>query len=241
MTIGEGIQRLQSLYNKGVQSDDTRLTPRHAYSALLSGRNLLLNQQSNKGQIAGEWAIDTLPCIELIKAPIHECPCIPGNGCMILRSKHKIPNPVIGLDKHLIKSITSMDGSIRFDEETFETQKYAIGNKYTSKKPSFFIKNEYLFITVLKQLQGVTGRGLFHDPIEVFNFPSICDPCEECKCKDIMELEFKMAGHLQKAFFDLAYNELIIIMKQITEDKSNNASDDTETRGQMIHQGQQQG
>ena len=45
MTTGEVIQRIQSLYSKGVQSDDSRLRPRHIYNKLLSTTAKLYEQQ----------------------------------------------------------------------------------------------------------------------------------------------------------------------------------------------------
>ena len=42
MTVGDLIQRVQSLYSKGVESDDSRLTRRHIYNKLLSVRSTLI-------------------------------------------------------------------------------------------------------------------------------------------------------------------------------------------------------
>lgn len=234
MKLGEIIQRVQSLYSHGLQSKDSRLTSRHIYSAISSARSILLSQQYNKKQLINQWSYQTLPCVELIKAPVHECPCIPSNGCMILRSKYKIPKPVSGIDKHLFQPITSLDGSMRFDEETFSTAKYSIGNKYTSNKPGYYFRNEYLYVTTLKELKSLTIPGIFDDPIAAEQFPSMC-PCPECECKDILDMEYPFDGDLIKPLIELSYNELIGILKQLPEDKEDNASDDTGIVG-LVHQ-----
>lgn len=238
MLLGEAIQRVQSLYSKGVQSDDTRLTSRHIYSALLSARSTLINQQSNKSQKVSQWSYQPLPCVELIKAPLHECACIPSEGCMILRSKYKLPEFLANLDNHLIEYVTSMDGNIRFDESKFETNKYLSGNKYTGKKPDFYIRNGYLYVTILTQLKAITVSGLFHDIIAAYRFPSLCEDCVECQCRDIMEYEFPIDGRLTTALVEIANRELIVLMKQMEEDKHNNASDESDTAGVMVHQPQ---
>jgi hypothetical protein len=238
MLLEEIIQRIQSLYSKGLQSKDTRLTPRHIYSAINTARSILLKQQYNKRQKVSQWSYQTLPCVELIKAPVYECPCVPSNGCVILRSKHKIPKPVLGIDKHLIQSLTSLDGSRRFDENDFRNIKYSGGNKYTGKLPDYYFRNQYLYVTEFKQLKAVTLTALFHDPIEVENFPSLC-PCTDCDCRDIMKIEYPFDGDLIKPLIQLSQDELIIIMKQMNEDNYNNASDDTGTQG-IIHQPQQE-
>lgn len=239
MQLAEIIQRVQSLYSRGLQSKDTRLTPRHIYSAISTARSILLRQQYNKNQAANQWTYQTIPCIELIKAPIAECPCIPTNGCMILRSKHKIPKPVSGIDKHLIQSVTSLDGNIRFDETNFENDKYMKGNKYTSTKPDYYFRNEYLYVTVMRELRVLTVTGLFDDPVAAKKFPSICGDCPECECQDIMDMEYPIDGDLVKPLIQLSSDELINLMKQIPEDRNNNATDDTGTQG-LIHEPQSQ-
>lgn len=238
MILGEIIQRVQSAYSRGLQSKDTRLTARHIYSATSSGRATLLSQQYNKNQKVNQWSYQTLKCVELIKAPIHECPCIPSAGCMVLRSRFKIPQPISGIDKHLIQSVTSLDGSIRFDEGAYETSKYMDGNKYTAIKPDYYFRNEYLYVTTLKNLKVISVTGLFNDVVVAHQYSSFCPECDDCNCNDIMGMEYPMDGDLITALIQLAHQELIGLMKQMTEDRSNNAKDDTGTEG-MVHQPQQ--
>lgn len=240
MKVEEAIQRVQSLYSKGVQSNDTRLTSRHTYSALTSARSLLLRQQFDKNQKISNWNYQILPCVELITAPIHECECIPNNNCSILRTKHKLPKPITGIESSIIKSVASLDGNIIFNESSFETNKYSSGNKYTANKPDYYPRNGYLYITTLKILKAITVNYLADDFIEAYNFPSLCDPCEGCECQDIMNLEFPIDKSLSRALFQIANEELIIMMKQIGEDKTNDSSDNTDTAGKMIHQPQQE-
>lgn len=239
MKVGEVIQRVQSLYSKGVHSNDTRLTARHIYSAISTARATLLRQQSNKNQKISNWSYQILPCVELQQAAIHECPCIPTNGCVILRSKYKLPKPITGLDANLIQYVTSLDGAIRFDESNFENNKYMIGNKYTSAKPDYYFRNGYLFITTLKALKALTVSILADSFIEANSFHSYC-PCEGCECQDIMEMEFPIDGDAIVPLLKIANEELIIIMKQVGEDRSNNSGDDTDSAGKMIHQPQPQ-
>ncbi len=228
MQLREFTQRVQSMYSKGVHSNSTRLTSRHIYSAGMSARSLLLRQRVNKNQKISQWSYQVLPCVELIKAPIHECECIPDGGCVILRSKYKLPKPIVSLEKELIKSVTSFDGSITFDIDEFETVKYSAGNKFTSKKPTYYFRNGYLYITTLKILKALTITILANDFLEAYNFPSMC-PCDGCDCNDIMDLDFPIDGDLERPLIQLANEELIIMFKQMTEDKSNNAADDTDT------------
>ena len=229
--IGEAIQRIQSVYSKGVQSKDSRLTDRHIYSAMITARGTLIKQQSNKRQNINDWIYQIIPCVELIDAPLHECINAPNNGTYILRSKDKLPKMISDIDETLAKSITTLDGSQRFDLVEFENTKYIKGNKFTGKKTRAYIRNSYLYITTLTKTKGVTIEGLFEDPIEVFNFPTtICGDCPDCKCKSYLDLEFPIDRDLLKTMIDMSAQELVGIFTQMSEDKNTNASDDNFVR-----------
>ncbi len=139
--------------------------------------------------------------------------------------------------------ITTLDGTIIFDASTFETEKYSKGDKYTAGKPSYYPRNAYLYVTGYKMLKAVTGKGLFFDPIAAYMFPSdACPNCEDCidrACTDVMTIEFPFDGDAIGPLVQLASNELIGIMKQLTEDKQANSADDDQASG-LIHQPRQQ-
>jgi hypothetical protein len=182
MIIKEMVQRVQSLYSKGVQSDDTRLSKRHIFSKLLTGRARLITQRINKRQPVTQWSYQTLDCVALVKAPPYECPCLPAVGCTILKTKLPLPAPLMGIfDGHAIQSVTSVEGSIVFSETTWKAKKYASGSKYTSTKPDFYIRNNYLYVTSKVAPKVISITGLFENPLEVYAYPSICG---EVECKE---------------------------------------------------------
>jgi len=235
LSIGEAIQNIQSIYSKGIASKDSRLTNRHIYSSLIKARSTIIRQMTNKKQKVNSWIYQVLPCVELIEAPIHECPCIPTNGCNILRTKYRLPTPIAGLDKELIQSVTTLDGAIRVDDTDFEMVKYDMGKKYTFGKSGWYERNRYGYITHKSKLKGITINGLFDDAIEVFNFPSIC-PINGNGCIDYNDIEFPIDRSMLTAVVQLASEELIIEFGQMKQDRANNASDDIEGGGQMVHQ-----
>lgn len=240
VTVGEGIQRIQSLYSRGVQSISSRLTARHIYSALTSARSTILRQQFNKNQFISSWSYQTLPCVELIKAPISECPCAPRAGCVILRSKYPLPKSVTGISKSMIKSVTSLDGSQIYVETSFESNKYSgKGDKYTNTKPSYYIRSGFLYIIGVTELKAITITALFEDPVEAASYASVCEECPDCACKDVMEQDFFIDREQLTGIVQIASQEVIGIMKQMQEDRNNNAADDTGATN-IVHQGQQQ-
>ncbi len=226
MLIKEIIQRIQSLYSKGVQSDDTNLSDRHIYNKMVTVRSKLISQEAKKKQKINQWSYQTLECVELIKASIHECPCLPPIGCSILRTKHPIPKPLTNLNSHLIQSVTTIDGQIIFSEISWTEKKYKQSNKYTGNKPDYFIKNDYLYVTVRSGIKVITITGLFDNPLEAEKFPSLCKDCVDCQdCISPLDMEFPIDNDMIDTLIDIAKVELIEQFSQMVGDITNNTSD----------------
>lgn len=229
MTIGEIIQRVISLYAKGVPTDECRLTPRHVYSKMLTARSRLLMQKHNKKQKLSMWDYQTLDCVKLIKAKPYECPCA-DYGCDILRSACKIPQPVMSLGGPLIYSVTSIDGSVVFSEESWISQKYSSGNKYTGTKPSYMWKNGYIYVMGANKLKAIAITGVFEDPVEVDDY-SIGDECSICgeesstDCDSPLDREFPIEDGLLDPLVDLCVQELVVAFSQAYGDYNNDNID----------------
>lgn len=228
MVIGEIIQRVQSLYSKGVESDDSRLMRRHIYNKMLSTRGLLIFNKINKRQFISKWNYTMLPCVALIAVKENECPCIPAPGCTILRSKEKLPKPANSINGYIIDSVMSVDGSIVFHEVTYLRKNWRVDDKYTSAKPDYFIKDDYLYITSTRKLKAVTVIGLFIDPVEAENYPSYCDDMtdEPADCSPSpMDLEFPIDEEMIDALVELTVAELSVGFALGNEDRKNDSVD----------------
>lgn len=225
--VGNHIQRISSLYSKGIPSDDSRLSRRHIYDVLLSVRAALLFNKLNKNQKISRWNYSYLSCTELEEVPPHQCPGLPVVGCKILRTKCRLPKPINKLSGHVIESVSSIDGEVLFDETTWTQKKYKSHNKYTGKRPDFFIKDDYLYITVTKKVKAITIAGLFYDPIEVDQFMTSCNNCEDCnECPtDPMELDLNIDEDLSRDLAMMAAEELIGMFNKSREDQSNDSDD----------------
>lgn len=232
----EAIQRVQSLYSRGVHSDDTRLAARHIFSKLLTIRARLMTQKLNKRQKISQWNFQTLHCVELIKAEPYECPCLPSIGCVILRTKEPLPKPLTGIiDGHMLQSVTTLEGSVIFSETTWKDKKYKKGSKFTSDKPDYFIRDNYLFITTKKGPKAITITGLFEDPVEAENYHSICGngegcgestPADECPdCVSPLDQEFVVDNDMVGVIIEMAAQELIQMFSQGREDITNNTKE----------------
>lgn len=226
MYIREIIGRIQSLYSRGVASDESRLSDRHTYNKILSVRMQLLTQQLKKKQRISDWNYSVLPCVELIKVPNHECPCLGDLGCDVYRTKFQIPRVLTDSNRHYIEYVMSVENGIKIEEISRQGVLYLKGNKYTSKKPKFIIENGYLYFPVQHSPGVVKIKLLAEDPLEAKHFPSLCEDCQDCvDCIAAYDHEFDIDGDLIEPLINMCFQELLVIFGQMKEDKSNNSSD----------------
>jgi hypothetical protein len=225
MKIIEIIQRVQSLYSKGVQSQSSRLSNRHIYNKLLTVRNRLVSLQAKKKQKLNQWTYQTLDCVELIEAHDYECECL-ALGCKVLRTKYKLPKPLTDLNSHLIQSVTSIDGLIQINETQFGLKKYQKGNRYAKETPEWFIKDEYMYITNVRKLKVIQITGMFEDPVEAAKYPSYCKDKDEDKCSSLLDIEFPIDSELIEALIEMSVQELVVVFRQMQQDATNNSNDD---------------
>ena len=207
------------------------MSPRHIYSKLISLRSKYISQQAKKKQKINQWNFQTLSCVELIKTDIHNCPCIPPIGCKVLRTKYPLPKPLTDLNRHLIQSVTSLDGTIIFSEIQWDEVKYKASSKYTATKPDFFIRNGYLYLIGLTQrmrhLNIITITGLWEDPLVSYNFIGKCEEdCTDCEdCTSALDKDFHIDGENVDWIISEAAEELISYYNQNKEDLTNDTKD----------------
>lgn len=226
LQTSELIQRIQSLYSRGVQSDDTRLSSRHIYSKLLTSRARLIKQQLNKKQKISQWNYQTLHCVELEKAELHECPCLPPLGCSIMKTKYPIPQPISSMDKEMLQSVTSLDGSVIYSKIGWVEKKYKSANKYTASKPDYYIRNDFLYVTHKNGPKVITITGLFENPFEADKYPSLCDKdCKDCNCNSPLDNEFPIDSSMVDTLIELTVQELIVLFSKGIEDLTNDTKD----------------
>lgn len=225
LSIKEVTERVQSLYSKGVQSDDSRLSARHIYSKLKAARSKVLSDKVNKKQKLNHWSYNTLPCINMIKVKANQCPCEVPPGCEILRSEHKIPRLISGHSGHVIDSITSLNLDQVFSLVEVQEIKNQKGNRYTSDKGNAFFYNGYLFLSSKKAPKVLSMTAPFEDLIDVYNFESTCEECKNCGCESFLDKEFSLDLDSLETVIKMAVEELIGIFSKNIEDQTNNTKD----------------
>ena len=232
MIVADLLDRIQSLYSKGVSSDESRLSSRHIYSKLLTVRQQLIAQQIRKRQKISDWNYVILPCVELIKVPNHECSCLDNLGCDVYRTKFPLPKVLTDLNKHMIDFVMSVENGIKIEETSRQGVNYLKGNKYTGTKPKYLFENGFLYFPIQKSPGIVKIKLLPEDPIKAQQYPSFCEDCEDCvDCKSFDQYEFYIDGDLIEPLITMAVTELIEWFNKGVEDRTNNSADTDREQG----------
>lgn len=215
MKLGEIIQRVQSLYSKGVQSDDSRLSSRHIYSKILTARELIIARKSKQKQKISDWNYQTISCVEMVDIRPHECPCAPYPDCStVKRSKFIIPKVMADYNGNLIDYVMTIDSGDRFDFTNRTEMLHIKGNKYTANKRRYLIDKGYIYIFGFNTPKVIQMRALFSDPIEAEDFISLCTSENIEKCNDIFDMEFPIDGESIDTLIMFTVQELITFFQQ---------------------------
>jgi hypothetical protein len=229
-TYKEIINRIQALYSKGVESDETRLSSRHIYSKIKSVRKLLISQQIKKKQKISDWNFSVLPCVELIKVPATECSCLGNLGCDVYRTKYPLPKVLTDFSRHFIEFVMTVENGQRFEEITRQGVLYLKGNKYTANKPKYVFENGHLYFPLKKSPGIVKIKFLAEDALEAKSYPSFCEDCNtEEDCKPIYDNTFDLDGELVEPLIQMCVQELIGIFATMSEDTVNDSKDTQRT------------
>ena len=227
MLLKDIIARVQSLYSRGVETDDSALTSRHIYNKLLSVRSLLISQKINKKQKISDWVYQILPCVQMIEVDESMCPCIPPKGCTVMRSKEKIPKSLSGLSYQFIAGVFTPDMRKRFSYSTRKALSFSKGNKYTSGGNKYLIEEGYLYAYGQYVPNYLTVKMILEDPLEVSKFNTCQEPMgPEENCKSPLDREFLIDGDLVEPLIRISIEELIGDFIKIKKDSKTTDNED---------------
>jgi hypothetical protein len=146
-TIGEAISRVRNTL-KAVK-EDPFLTDRTIYYSITKYGQTLLKREDNQFRLMKISSIfQVLPYIELIDVDKVEAGCIGVySECYFKRSKDKLPTIFDGAMGPIIRTVSSIDGSIemfRTDPGTWVSITKSTTFKY-NKRPYFWYLNGYIY------------------------------------------------------------------------------------------------
>lgn len=196
---------LQNLLNKGVPSDDTRLSNRLVAHALKQSRSKLLKQKLDTSIRISESNYQII-CVPLEQHTFHDCSCITDNNeCLILRSTENIPKYMMGKMGSTLQA-RYLDGR-NIPMISITSNELAEYSLTANNKIGYFMDAERFYILNNLKLREITLKAIWEDPEEVEDFNALtCDQVEDCP--DVMSDEFPIDSELVYPMYQLSIDLL---------------------------------
>jgi hypothetical protein len=174
--IEEAVSRVRNTV-KGVK-EDAFLTDRFLYSLLIKYANLAVRKLDNENKIMRIQSLfEKLPCVDLVEvSTIDACCSGVKTNCTIKRTKEHLPEPMEGAEGPLIRSVTSLDGSIILVNTNPTTYTIMTGQptfKYNKAQYYWYLEG-YLYFPNL-EWEGVRVDGIFTESTHKYH-------CDESQC-----------------------------------------------------------
>jgi len=215
-TIGDSISRVRNLV-KGVK-EDAFLTDRLVYSLIIKYGKMFIRREDDKNKLMRMQSLfKTLPCVELTEVDKIEACCggIKSN-CTIKRTKEKISTMLEGGYGPLIRSITSIDGSIEIYSTLPSIYTSIINStnyKYNTAKYYWYIDG-YLYFPDIAW-EAVSVQALFDESVERFL-------CDGDVCKPRQAELINIPEYLFAEIEQMAVKDLLTVIQIPAENDDNN-------------------
>jgi hypothetical protein len=176
-TIGDSISRVRNVL-KSVK-EDPFLTDRFIASVIYKYAKLLIKRQDDINKIMKFQSLfEVLPCLELIEVDKVEACCggIKSN-CIIKRTKDKLPEILESNFGPIIRSVTSIDGSvimIRTQPSTFVSMEKTKNFRYNKEKYYWYMQ-QYLYFPNI-EWDAIRVEALWEGNLDAYK----CDTAGEC-------------------------------------------------------------
>ena len=173
-SIGDAISRISTTL-KAV-NEDSFLTDRTIYSSIIKYGQTLLKREDNQFRLMKISSIfKVLPYAELIDVDKVEAGCVGiFSNCYFKRTKEKLPTIFDGALGPVIRTVSSIDGSIemfRTDPGTWVSITKSTTFKY-NKRPYFWYLNGYLYCPNI-DWEAIRIEAIFEGKVDACD----TDPC----------------------------------------------------------------
>lgn len=219
-TIAESISRIRNLVKGSRQ--DAFLTDRFIYSLIVKYAKLYIKRQDAlNARLKFASLFRTLPCFDLVEVDKIEACCgsLPSS-CKIMRTKEKIPIPFEGSYGAMIRTVSSIDGSVevyRTQPAAFTSMSKTSNFKYNKQKYYWYM-NGYLYLPNV-EWEAVLIEGIFQEDISIFT----CDKEAVCKIRqeEILSIPDDLFAEVEKQVLqDLGF-QIQVPADANTSDKQN--------------------
>lgn len=191
-------------------------------------RAMLISQAISKKQDISDTWVQIISCLELELVDNSEC-CEVTTDCYILRTVLEIPSTIETWMDNTILKVTKPTGEIITKSNPYKAQ-YSSYSKYTSNKPTWFIKNNRIYITSEQLLEKINVWGIFENPSELSTFVS-CGG-ESCfSYDDEYPCSLKMANDITNIVLKTKVYPYLQLPADNTNDAVNNGDSQLNTKG----------
>lgn len=175
-TIGYAVSRVRNSI-KAVK-EDAFVTDRYLWSLITKYAKLFIKRQDNINKLLRFRSFfRTLPCVELIEVDKIEA-CCAGikSGCIIMRTKEKLPTPFEGPIGPMFRTVSSIDGSTEIymtEPGTYTSMSKTTTFKYNKNKYFWYLNGHMYFPNI--EWEAVKIEGVWEDDINGL----ACDGADE--------------------------------------------------------------
>ena len=208
-TIGETISRVRNTL-KAVK-EDAFLTDRIIYSSLLKYSQTLIKREDNQFRLMKISSLfRVLPYIELIDVDKVEAGCLGiYSGCYFKRSKEKIPGILNGMAGPIIRTTSSIDGTIemfRTDPGTWVSMTKTTTWKY-NRNFYFWYLDGYIYCPNV-DWEAIRMEAIFEGTLET---------CNTKECETRQNEPFSLPEYLFSEVEQFVIKELTMTMSIPTD------------------------
>lgn len=221
-TINEHVSAIRGLIKQ--YTNETKFTHDALYFHLTQAAAIVNKRKAEKYEKLSEWNTPTF-CIGTEVTDKHPCECLENVGCKMIRTKHKIPRPLMSKKRDLLTVMT-------LDHKTIPMIKPDMVKAYQLdiiKKDElfYFMQNEYIYIVNGTPKSGVPKalliKGYWED-ISDWSGIKLCDENgneTDDVCFDMDAHEFPMDQDLTYMAYDLVLQKLNIPIQLRSDDTTN--------------------
>lgn len=210
-TIGEAISRVRNTI-KGVK-EDAFLTDRFIYSLIIKHAAYIVRKLDNENKIMRIQSLfEKIPCVELVEvSTIDACCAGVKTNCTIMRTKEHLPEPMEGAEGPLIRSVTSLDGTVILVNTSPTTYQLMTGQptfKYNKAQYYWYLEGHLYFPNI--EWEGVRVDGIFTASTKKFH-------CDENQCAPRQDDRLSVPEFIFAEVEQLVLKDLAFMLQTPTE------------------------
>lgn len=218
-TLNQIVSDIRNIATSGSNSVSFRIEDKQIEFWVHEIRSKLIAQELQKRRDITDTWLQQINCLHLIEVDKSEC-CEVETNCKILRTVRQLPQTIDYIGDNLIIRVESLNGDIISKTTAFES-KYNDYNKYTSNKPKWFLKNNYIYIINTDYIDKINTIGLFENPTELQSFTS----CNGNTCYN-KSSQYPVSAKMASDITDIIVKTKVFPYLQMPEDNSNNAKNE---------------